>query len=327
MSFQANMRFVAFLAFLALLSGADAKKKKKSAESDEASSVEKTLMAAKYGEAQLLVTVGAKAGGSYLYRASAEYPKVATGSVVAKDGQHFHVLFDVTAPAGEGFNPHQAFIRLTNKATGKTSIFVAHPDSTTNADRKGLHKFSVDLSDRKALYEAADGGDFTVDVLIGDSSISNPVVWSVGSVSLQPRAPVQTPTPPLYSTPLLLDSDNTLVPLKEISHIFRQPDSRPPAVVSLVFTGIVLFVFAIWLLSTLRLGLSFRIPLASFPWAVGFFASFGAILALFILYWYNLTMFTTLGYLTILSVPTVLFGRQLLVSLQAEDDAAASKNA
>jgi oligosaccharyltransferase complex subunit delta (ribophorin II) len=250
----------------------------------------------------------------------AAYPKESAGNVVAKDGQYLHVLFDVTASTTkDALKPHQAFVRLTNQKTGAATLFVAQPDDSAIADRKGVHRFSVDMSDRNSLFGAAEAGDYDVHIVVGDASIPNPVDWKVGSVNLQPRAAPVKAAPPLYTTPLLHESDITLAPLREIAHVFRAPESRPPAVISLAFAGAIVAALALWVLSALRLDMSFRVPLTASVWALGFHGCFGLILALFAAYWFGLTMFTTLGYLSVLAIPTMMFGRQLLVSLQAAE--------
>lgn len=305
-----------FLAVLALAFSAGA-----AAASDKK---EANQVTAKYGDAQILVSGGGAASPS---KQTATFPKSASssGSLTAKAGQFLYVTFSVTdAGDGAALKPHQTFVRLTNAKTGVSSFFVAKPDASSN--EVGRFKIELPVSDRKALRDATEPGDYDVFVIVGDAALTNPVEWKVGTVNLQPPAAPAKPSVPLYTQPLLHDSDTTLVPLKEISHIFRNPERRPHAIVSLVAAGLIVAVVVGWIGYALSIpGARVSIPLASFIWAVGFHGSLAAVFVLFGLYWLRLTMFTTLGWLAILAVPLTVFGRQLLVSLQKRDARAATK--
>lgn len=284
---------------------------------------------AKYGEAEIIVSGSAAGGkGAGVSRLAAVYPATASGSLPARAGQYLVVQFDVTDDAtGEGLAPHQAFVRLRNKATGVYTTFVAAPDASAKADKAGVHKVSLDLSDRKSLYTAAAEGSYEVDIVVGDASIANPVVWSVGSVDLAPPAAPAKPAAPLYSTPLLHESDTTLKPLPTIEHAFRAPEKRPPFVVSLFASGLIVAAFLAWVGYAFTAIPGFRVvvPAAAGAWAAPFAASFAAILGLFGYYWFGYAnMFQTVGYASILVVPAWFFGRQMLLALQASEAAAAA---
>jgi oligosaccharyltransferase complex subunit delta (ribophorin II) len=127
-------------------------------------------------------------------------------------------------------------------------------------------------------------------------------VWDLGNVELQlGAAPVETPSP-LYKKPLLHESDTTLKALPEIKHVMREDDPRPPVAVSLAFVGAVLAPLAFFLVFVARLGLNVKRLFEGSVFVFGcvFLASLGGILALFGLYWLELTMFRTLGYLSVL---------------------------
>jgi oligosaccharyltransferase complex subunit delta (ribophorin II) len=255
----------------------------------------------------------------------AAFPNAASGSLTAKAGQYLYVTFSVTdAATKEELKPHQAFVRLTNTATGVASYFVAKPDPS--GAEAGRHKLELAVGDRKALRDAVEAGDYAVHVIVGDAALENPVEWKVAAVNLQPPAPAAKAPVPLYTTPLLHESDTALAPLREIAHSFRTPERRPHAVVSLVAACAVVAVLVGWVLYVLSLpGLRFSVPWASSLWVFGFHGSFAAVLGLFALYWLRLDMFTTLGYLALLAPVVAFFMHMLLSTLQKRDALAAAK--
>lgn len=275
---------------------------------------------AAYGEAQLIATTKG-AGAKPPIRQTATYPNAASGGVLdATAAQQLTLLFSVAdAATGAALAPHQAFVRFmpaAAAATGAATYFVATPDTAGSA--AGAHRFSIDLSDRKALATLTEPGTYNVEIIVGDANIANPVQWQVGTVKIAPAQPPAKSPPPLYTTPLLHESDTTLKPLREIAHTFRAPEKRPPTVISIAAAGLVVLAVVVWIGHVLSIpGLKLALPLAASIWALAFFGGVAAILALFAAYWLRLTMFTTLGYLALLALPTAFAGRQLLVAVQA----------
>lgn len=278
---------------------------------------------ARYGDAEMFVT-SLKDGGA---RAVSKFPSHATETLTAQSGQHLNVVFEIADEEGNALKPHQSFVRLTNKETKVSTYFVAEPTTSAVGDKKGAHKLSLDLSDRKSLYSAADAGMYDVFVIVGDAAISNPVEWRIGTVSLVPaEAPAKSPEI-LYSKPLLHESDTTRKPLKEIEHIFRAPEKRAPAIVSTAATVAVLGAFGVWVLTAMGLGLRLSLPATAIHWAAGFYSSFLAVLLLFAAYWLDyLRMFRTLGLLSVLAAPLAVCGRKLALALQKRDDATAKSD-
>jgi len=105
------------------------------------------------------------------------------------------------------------------------------------------------------------------------------------------------------------------IPLPEIHHQFRLPEKRPSEAISLGFTGLVLSPLLILFVGLIRVGANIsRFPTSfmGLVFALSFEASIISILLLFVLYWLYLNMFQTLGYLAILSIPTIIFGQRTL---------------
>ncbi|KAK1945391.1 Dolichyl-diphosphooligosaccharide--protein glycosyltransferase subunit 2 [Phytophthora citrophthora] len=190
---------------------------------------------------------------------------------------------------------HQAFLRFTH-ATEKTETYFV---LTANAGLTHSTTLQFAALSKKFGYNS---GKHHLELILGASTFEKAIVWDLGNVELQlGAAPPETPSP-LYKKHLLYESDTTLKALPEIKHVMREQDPRPPVVVSLAFMGAVLVPLLFFLLFVARLGLNMKRLFEGSVFVFGcvFLVSLGGILALFGLYWLELTMFRTLGYLSIL---------------------------
>lgn len=125
---------------------------------------------------------------------------------------------------------------------------------------------------------------------------------------------------------------------KEIIHMFREPDARPPRIVSDVFTCLciapLLLLFILWI----KIGVNIKNFSFSLS-AIGFHLGFGgelypsakikkrfqikivivfcvtAILSLFFIFWLKLNMFETIRYLVLIGFVTFICGHSLLVDV------------
>lgn len=82
-------------------------------------------------------------------------------------------------------------------------------------------------------------------LIIGDAVIDNPVEWLVAELELS-----------FSGQPSAVDSSSQYQPKKTIEHMFREPEKRPAAIVSTVFTALCLIPFFIMLVLWLRLGVN-----------------------------------------------------------------------
>lgn len=190
---------------------------------------------------------------------------------------------------------HQAFLHFTHAVKKTEAYFVL------TGDAKSIHSTTLQFAalSKKFGYNS---GNYHVELILGAPTFDKAIVWDLGIVELQLEpAPPETPSP-LYKKPLLYESDTTLKALPEIQHVMRQEDVRPPVAVSVAFMGAVLVPLAFFIAFVLRLGLNVKRLFEGSVFAFGcvFLASFAGILILFGLYWLKLTMFRTLGYLSIL---------------------------
>ncbi|XP_065811399.1 dolichyl-diphosphooligosaccharide--protein glycosyltransferase subunit 2 isoform X1 [Labrus bergylta] len=225
-----------------------------------------------------------------------DYPSKAKASFTADGHQNFAMSFQlVDVNTGVELTPHQTFVRLHNQKTGQEVVFVAEPDS------KNLYKFELDTTERKSEF-ASISGTYSLHLIVGDATLENPILWNVADVVLKfmdEEAPATIQPKTLY------------VPKPEIQHLFREPEKKPPTVVSNAFTALILSPFLLLLILWLKLGAN--ISNFSFsPSTILFHVGHAALLGLMYVYWTHLNMFQTLKYLAIIGGVTFLAGNRML---------------
>ncbi|KAM8868086.1 dolichyl-diphosphooligosaccharide--protein glycosyltransferase subunit 2 isoform 2-T2 [Synchiropus picturatus] len=225
-----------------------------------------------------------------------DYPSKAKGSFTADSHQNFAMSFQlVDVNTGVELTPHQTFVRLHNQKTGQEVVFVAEPDS------KNLYKFELDTAENKSEFDSM-SGTYSLYLMVGDATLENPILWNVADVMLKfvdEEAPAVIPPKTLY------------VPKPEIQHLFREPEKKPPTMVSNAFTALVLSPLLLLLILWIKLGAN--ISNFSFsPSTLLFHIGHAALLGLMYVYWTHLNMFQTLKYLAIIGGVTFLAGNRML---------------
>jgi oligosaccharyltransferase complex subunit delta (ribophorin II) len=124
--------------------------------------------------------------------------------------------FAVKSQGGRVIHPQQASLRFVHARTGASAVITALP-----VDKKH-QAATVDVL--KALPKTS--GDFKVALLVGDANLDAPIAWDLGAITIN-FSKEDTPSPIPGA------------PLPAISHVFRAPEKRPPATVSLIFTAAV----------------------------------------------------------------------------------------
>lgn len=224
------------------------------------------------------------------------YPAKAKGTFIADSHQNFALFFQlVDVNTGAELTPHQTFVRLHNQKTGQEVVFVAEPDN------KNVYKFELDTSERKIEFDSA-SGTYTLYLIIGDATLKNPILWNVADVVIKF---------PEEEAPSTVLSQNLFTPKQEIQHLFREPEKRPPTVVSNTFTALILspllLLFALWI----RIGANIS-NFTFAPSTIIFHLGHAAMLGLMYVYWTQLNMFQTLKYLAVLGTVTFLAGNRML---------------
>jgi len=239
-----------------------------------------------------------KASEGNRYRAADQTKKI-DDTIRIEHFQFASVQFRVRSTGGTN-KPvlvQQAFVKFTNVKTGLEATFVAQPN-----DNK-VYSVVINIEEEAKDQFKFQSGEYKLEVVVGDSFIQNPVHWIVAkSVNLTFLAPEAS-------------SRFGSGPLPEIHHVFRVPEKRPPVFISTAFTFLVLSPLLFLFLGFILLGAN----ISNFPFsgteflsAVGFVGSIGAILSLLALYWLRLNLVQTLGYLALLSLPTIFFGQRAL---------------
>ncbi|KAK3583197.1 hypothetical protein CHS0354_025714 [Potamilus streckersoni] len=230
-----------------------------------------------------------------------QYPKKAANLVEADSHQKIVMKFQLKDKnTGQLITAHQAFVKFTNLKTKEEIIFISEPDSSLT------NTFDLDVGATSKEFKYT-SGRYSMDLIVGDAVIENPFSWTVADVELTlPEKATEEPKP-----------QSQYAKKPEIKHLFREPEKRPPAIVSTAFTILVLvplfLMFALWF----KLGVN----ISNFPVSlstVGFHVCLGAIFGLYYCYWHYLNMFQTLRYLGILSIPTFIFGNRLLSGIAAK---------
>lgn len=213
------------------------------------------------------------------------------------ENQKLIVKFTVRNLAGNlPVKSDQAFVRLTHAKPLKEVVLVAE------ADGDG-YKVVVDLTKRASEFSRL-AGQYDVRIEVGDVNIAKAVSAHLGSVHLAFPNGMDT-----IQDPLLRFSAKP-----EIKHTFREPEKRPPAVVSTAFSFAVLApMVVLWGLWG-RLGLNFK-NFDFHPASLVFYASLGGIFYLYYMFWMFLDMFTTLKYLTVLGAIAFFSGNAMFARL------------
>ncbi|XP_060077704.1 dolichyl-diphosphooligosaccharide--protein glycosyltransferase subunit 2-like isoform X2 [Ylistrum balloti] len=228
-----------------------------------------------------------------------QHPNKAANAFEADYHQKIVMKFQLKEKvSGKPLSAHQTFVKMTNQKTQQEIIFVAE----TSGDS---YKFDLDVGARASDF-GHQSGKYSMELVVGDAVVENPFSWTMADVNL--AFPEKTAEKKSGESPY------TKKP--EIKHVFREAEKRPPAVVSMTFTALVFLPALILLFLWMQIGAN----ISNFPMsmsAIGFHLCLGGVFALYYCYWTHLTMFDTLRYLGLISIPLFIFGNRLLSSIAA----------
>lgn len=254
-----------------------------------------------------LVVSGSTVDAKDAKKFNVENNKAVSEVVSVEEFQHLFVNFQVKGSNGNNLQVQQAFVRFSND----------HKEAVTFAKYTGkqyqLHVSGEELSE---LLEG-ESGKYTAQLIVGDSYVQNPQLIKLATVEAK------------FGNNSNRGTADPYAPKPEIIHQFRPAEKRPNAAVSFGFTLAVLSPFLVFAVGLLRIGLNFgNYPTSGLQpiYALGFHATFGLILALFAIYWINLTMVTTLKYLGVLAVPYFFFASKTLNHLAQASAAKAHRD-
>jgi len=250
------------------------------------------------------------------FSAVLEYGKDEIMTLSANHLQKLHLSLKLTSPSGSPFNPQQVFLKLVHESHVEHLYLV----------KSSGKSFQLTL-DFLGLVEKLQylSGTYNVVLIVGDMTMENSFVWTLASLDLDlPAAPEGKPLPP--KAPLEITA--WIGPKPEIAHIFRQPEKRPPTLLSNIFLSLTLLPLIGFFIGLGYLGANIKLfPTTGLPGAaaVGFHGAVASILVLYFLFWLKLDLFTTLKVLGFLGLCTLPPGHFILSYLA--DSSAKQKTA
>jgi len=239
------------------------------------------------------------------------YPSQLSKVVVGMVGKfiHFKLQLKSEGASNAQFQPSQVFLQLSKEQKDnkppKQAIFVFVPTDQHFALKLDLG--SVEVSD------ALSGpGNYSAEVLVGDSLLLRSVTWKVGMFTFPNLANNSALTTKSGAADVFANK-------AEIHHIFRDDETRPPTIVAFFFTVVVLLPLAGLFLKLMGTPLTLNLPTnpQELLWNLIFQGSILLILLLYVLYWLSLNIFQALACLSVLGLVAIVSGRQALRSLHA----------
>lgn len=224
---------------------------------------------------------------------SSTYPKKLPGTFKL-DKKCFVVKVKIES----NVDPTQVFVQFAKGS--RTSVFVAKASD----DNDDYYTFNGEV-ESAAFYENIFGsGKYDISLIVGDALLEKSFSWSIGTFAIEISPEVQA---------AIEEPEDLFKQLPDIAHEFKKADERPPAVLALVFTVIVLLPL-FWLLITVASHVKLKFPSSpiEFLSTMIFQATLAAFLALYALYWINLTIFQTLFGVGVLSTFAIFSGNKSL---------------
>lgn len=223
---------------------------------------------------------------------------------------------------------HQVFIQLTH-VISQTAVTLLCTERTGKENSKEyILKMNPDTAANDFDHLS---GVYKTELIVGDPLIQHPIIWHMVDLELvfpgipgvdtdrraseasdesRQHLPSAAGAKRSHSRHSIVGS-GPFSALPEIEHMFRKPERRPPPVVAWVFTAACVVPLLFLLISWISIGVNvrkLRFNLSNIVFHLGLIGIFG----LYYCYWRHLNMFTTLGYLAVLSVPTFLAGNAVL---------------
>ncbi|XP_065651627.1 dolichyl-diphosphooligosaccharide--protein glycosyltransferase subunit 2 isoform X3 [Hydra vulgaris] len=249
----------------------------------------------------VFIEVGEKDQASKKHESQLVYPNKLSSVLEADYHQTLLIKFNLKEiNSGQSVVVHQAFVRLVHELTGQEIFFVSEPDSADN------YKFTLDVGATAKDSFNNLSGKYKMSLIVGDSTVQVPICWSMGEIVLnfagQPKKSKR--------------QERIVSPKPVIEHMFRVPETRPPAVVSSAFTVLALSPFLVMFAMWYKVGANLSNFQFSFP-ALLFHVGLAGVFALYYMFWLQLNMFQTLKGLAIVGGLTFLGGNRLLANMAA----------
>ncbi|KAF7255660.1 hypothetical protein EG68_07566 [Paragonimus skrjabini miyazakii] len=240
---------------------------------------------------------------------------------------------------------HQMFLQLTHLKTQQAITYLFTEIAALGVENAKAYQFRLEPEHSAADFDYL-GGVYKMELIMGDTLLIKPVIWHMADVNLhftgEPGSDTarrlaemndvsrqRTPTVAAMKRsagPSSLIGSGPTKAKPEIEHMFRAPERRAPSPIAWAFTIACVVPLLGLLVAWTILGVNvwnFRFRLSN----ILFHAGLIAIFALYFIYWCYLDMFTTLGYLVVLGIPTFLTGNCVLRAQIAARHAASTASA
>jgi len=199
---------------------------------------------------------------------------------------------------GDPMTVHQAFIRCLSYINYEAVTFIAEA-------KDGKYSAQFDISDH---FEH--GGLHHMQIIVGDALIfPGKLEHHVGFLTVNG---IPEPEKGVFQTKYLKRYNEP----KPIKHTFKEPEPRPPMMISVIFTGACAIPLFGLLVAWSRLGVNVNKMESSFMLFHGAIAS---VFGLYFMYWLKLNMFDTLKYLAVLGSATFILGNRVLSKLATKE--------
>ncbi|MCO5551030.1 hypothetical protein L7F22_004526 [Adiantum nelumboides] len=225
-------------------------------------------------------------------------------SLFATHLQKLQFSLDLVSPNKEPFKPHQAFVKLKHEAMEHLFLLKSSENKL---------ELSLDLLGLVEKFNYL-SGIYTLEILIGDAAMDNPVMWNLGTVELDLPEPPEGAVKP--ST--LAQAPSKYGPKPEITHIFRPADKRAPPTLSNTFLILSLVPLLGYLVGLKLLNTNLKnLPSSGLPALAALFFHLGiaSILGLYVLFWLKFNLFQTLKVLAVLATLLTMPGYYILSHL------------
>lgn len=225
---------------------------------------------------------------------------------------------------------HQMFLQLTHLDMDHSVTFMFTENAAVGIANAKAYRLYLNPENFADEFDNL-SGVYKMELIMGDSFLKNPLVWHMANVRLHfsgeagsdsARRVAEATDVSQLRTPSVAAMKRSAKPSPlvgygptkakpEIEHMFRPPERRASRPLSRAFTiacGLPLLGLLIgWCVVGINVR-NFRCHLSNIIFHLGLVAIF----CLYYTYWCRLDMFTTLGYLALLGVPTFLAGHCVL---------------
>ena len=238
---------------------------------------------------------------------SIEYPSSLSNVLECDYTQKISIKFCVRDQIqSKDISVQQATIYFVNEKSNEEIIFIADQDRISKVYNKDIN---LAYRGKEFSYES---GNYLVKLVVGDSLIEQAISWQLGKLNIQ------------FNQDASIESSwlERYLAKPEIVHQFRQPEKRPPTLVSHAFTLLCLSPILILLVCWFALGIN----LAKFTFslsAILFHGSLLLVFALYTLFFIRLNMFTTCKCLSGVLATLFLSGHYLLKRLASKEKVSA----